>query len=249
MSAQSVAELCEQGQEQLMRMEYLAAEATLTRAERAAYAGRDWDQLSRLYMPLQEARRQRRQRCGEGVVCLDLLAEGSEDKVEGRHVLEHYPHGQLLVAGWGSIEPAKDVRAIAAERSLYAETFLAAVYPEPGGTRVVVIAPLPESRMPDAGTRDAGELTAQLPPGCVVLREDELPRGSRKGTFETYGQVMAMWERLHAPFLAAADAERDPVARIEAYRKVIRVDYACELAHQRLSDVARELARHATAPA
>src|SRR4051794_4103015 len=115
MSSTSVAELCEQGQAQLMRMEYLAAEATLARAERAAYAATDWDQLSRLYMPLQEARRQRRQRCGEGVVCLDLLAEGPEDKVEGRHVLEHYPHGQLLVAGWGSIEPAKDVRAIAAE--------------------------------------------------------------------------------------------------------------------------------------
>ena len=230
-----------------MRMEYLAAEATLARAERAAYAALDWDQLSRLYMPLQEARRQRRQRCGEGIVCLDLLAEGPEDKLEGRHVLEHYPHGQLLVAGWGSTEAARDVRAIAAERGLYAETFLAAVYPESRGGRVVVIVPLPETRVPEAGTRSVDELTAQLPPGCLVLRDGDLPRGPQKGTFETYGQVMAMWERLHAPFLAAADAEEDPVARIEAYRKVIRVDYACELAHQRLSDVARDLARRAAA--
>ena len=37
-----------------------------------AWRHRDWDTLARLYMPLQEARRQRRQRCGEGTVALDL---------------------------------------------------------------------------------------------------------------------------------------------------------------------------------
>ncbi|HSZ58725.1 MAG TPA: hypothetical protein VK797_23855, partial [Tepidisphaeraceae bacterium] len=84
-----------------------------------------------------------------------------------------------------------------------------------------------------------------LPENCILLREDELPRGPRKGTFETYGRVMALWEKLHAPFLAAADAWTDPIAKIEAYRKTIRVDYACELAHQKLSDAARELPRGA----
>ena len=54
---------------------------------------------------------------------------------------------------------------------------------------------------------------------------------------------MAMWERLHVPFLAAADMQADPVQKIEGYRKTIRVDYASELAHQKLSDVAHELAR------
>ena len=54
---------------------------------------------------------------------------------------------------------------------------------------------------------------------------------------------MAMWERLHAPFLAAANAMVDPVQKIEAYRKTQRVDYGCELAHQNASAVARELAR------
>src|SRR5258707_15836117 len=93
----SIETLCERGQEELMAMDYLAAERTLARAERLAWAERQWDLLSRLYMPLQEARRQRRQRCGEGVVCLDLLAEGPDDHVEAKHVLEHYPHGQLLV--------------------------------------------------------------------------------------------------------------------------------------------------------
>jgi len=76
-----------------------------------------------------------------------------------------------------------------------------------------------------------------------VLGENELPKGSRKGTWQTYAEVMGMWERLHAPFLASADAEADPLRKIEAYRRVIRVDYACELAHQKLSQVAHDLAR------
>ena len=68
--------LCELGQEQLIRMEYLAAERTLVEAEEIARRERDFDTLGRLYMPLQETRRQRRQRCGEGIVRLDLIAQG-----------------------------------------------------------------------------------------------------------------------------------------------------------------------------
>jgi hypothetical protein len=52
-----------------------------------------------------------------------------------------------------------------------------------------------------------------------------------------------MWERLHAPFLASADMQVDPIQKMEGYRKTIRVDYACELAHQKLSDVAKSLSR------
>src|SRR5947207_15860412 len=94
---------CELGQQQLMRTEYLDAEATRAAAEADAWAARDFDTLSRLYMPLQEARRQRRQRCGEGVVCLDLIAAGPDDEIDGRRVVENYPHGQLLAAGWGTV--------------------------------------------------------------------------------------------------------------------------------------------------
>src|SRR5579864_6236151 len=115
MSQSSTADLCEQGQELLMRMDYLEAEEVLVRAEQQALEHRDWDLLSRLYMPLQEARRQRRQRCAEGAVCLDLLATGPHDHVDPRHILAHYPHGQLLVAGLASIEPAIRVLELAAE--------------------------------------------------------------------------------------------------------------------------------------
>src|SRR3954454_10638055 len=116
--------LCELGQELLMRMEYLRAEATLAEAERAATRLEDFDTLSRLYMPLQEARRQRRQRCGEGTVRLDLIASGESDEPDARQIAADYGNAQLLVAGWGSVAPALLLRQIQREGHQYAETFL-----------------------------------------------------------------------------------------------------------------------------
>ena len=228
-----------------MQTDYLAAEATLARAEGQAWANHDWDTLARLYMPLQEARRQRRQRCGEGVVALDLVAQGPEDEVDGRRVVENFPHGQLLVAGWRSIEPAVRVRRLAAEHGLYVETFLGAVFPVGAGKTAVVIFPTDDASPPAGEFDSIDTLTRALPEHSLVSDAASVIRGQRKGTPQTFGEVMAMWERLHAPFLAAADAETDRVRQIERYRLTTRVDYACELAHQKLSSAAHELAREA----
>src|SRR6266542_6426436 len=110
MTAAELQDLCQRGQEELMRMDYPAAERTLEQAEEIAWTGKDWDTLARLYMPLQEAHRQKRQRCGEGVVALDLWAQSPTDHIDVKHVVENFPHGQLLVAGWGSIQPALKIR-------------------------------------------------------------------------------------------------------------------------------------------
>jgi hypothetical protein len=239
--------LCERGQQHLMQMQYLDAEKLLVQAEAIALSQNDFDTLSRLYMPLQEARRQRRQRCGEGVVRLDLISNGPDDQIDPWHVVQNYPHGQLLVAGWGSIEPALGVRRFQAEHDLYVETFLAAAYPV-GDGKAIVIFPLEAIETPPPTPRSIDELLRLLPPHCIVMHERELPKGAVRGNSQTFAQVMAMWERLHAPFLAEADSTPLP-SRIEAYRKTIRVDYACELAHQRLSDVARQIERTAAHPA
>src|SRR5688572_6871701 len=148
MSGDELQAKCEEGQSLLMQMNYLQAEAALAEAEQHAWAKRDFDTLARLYMPLQEARRQRRQRCGEGVVALDLIATGPEDAIDGRRIVENYSHGQLLVAGWGTFQPALDVRRLQAEHGLYVETFLGAVYPIGAAGRVVVIAPLADVSLP-----------------------------------------------------------------------------------------------------
>jgi hypothetical protein len=204
--------LCERGSELLVETRYWEAERLLARAERTAWEARDWDTLARVYMPLQEARRQRRQRCGEGVVALNLLSEGPADVIDPKQVVANYPHGQLLVAGWGSIAPALGVRQLAAANGLYVETFLAATYPV-GDAKAVVIVPTEDVALPAADPCwSVDALLKKLPAQCIVLAEDELPRETRKGTTQTYAEVMALWERLAAPFLAAADMLVDPVA-------------------------------------
>jgi hypothetical protein len=219
-------DLCERGQKLLMRTEYLDAERALMEADAVATRIDDFDTLARLYMPLQEARRQRRQRAGEGIVRLDLIATSPETALDPEEIVAKYPQGQLLVAGWESIEPALRIRELQRQRNLYLDTFLAATYRTDGA---VVVRVLPEERASEAMS--------------FTFRIDELPRGERKGTWQTYAEVMAIWERLHRPYLAAADAGVEPEQRMEGYRRTIEVDYACELAHQKLSAVAAMFSR------
>jgi hypothetical protein len=225
--------LCEIGQEQLMRMEYLQAEQTLIAAEEIALREQNFDVLSRLYMPLQESRRQRRQRCGEGTIRLNLIANDPNDILSPEKIVAQCPQGQLLVAGWGSIQPALKIRQLATEKNLYLETFLAAAYPMHAG-KVIVLFSLPDVTLPPPEPMPIDLLLRRLPPHRLVLTQDQIPQ-------PIYSNVMNLWEQLHAPFLAAADLERDPLRKINAYRNTIRVDYACELAHQNLAEVARHL--------
>lgn len=242
MTADDIQQLCSAGQEQLSRTEYALAERTLAEAERLAWQRRDMLALSRLYMPLQEARRQKRQRSGEGCIRLDIVPRGPEERIDPLALVEQYPVGQLLVAGWGSLAPAIEIRRQAAQRLMYLEVFLGAAFPTTDGL-VVVVAPLPATPLPDPSPRTPAELAAMLPPGCLLLGMRDLPVGQHRATAELYSLVMTMWERLHAPFLSAADAQDDPLRRIESYRLAIEVDSACELAHQRIACLAAELAR------
>jgi hypothetical protein len=226
-----------------MQMDYLAAEATLIQAERAALELSDFETLSRLYMPLQEARRQRRQRCGEGIVHLHLLANGPKDSaIDPARLIDQYPQGQLLIAGWGTIEPAIRFRQLASQRRLYVETYLAAVYPSDDQGTIVAVIPLEKAVLPPLKNYAPNELISLLPPNSIVGVEDRLP-GPTQGNPTTYAETMWIWEQLHISFLTAADALADPLQKMDAYRQTIAVDYACELAHQKLSVVAHQYAR------
>jgi hypothetical protein len=226
--------LCQTGQDQLSRMEYLEAEHTLAAAEELAWAASDWDHLSRLYLPLQEARRQRRQRCGEGAIRLTNLAARPGDHLDGPGIVERLHHGQTLIAGWGSLQPTLDARAAQRKLDLYVDVFLAAVYPVDSG-RIVALVPTEDVSIPRSDPMPVDALIRRLPAHTILLTESELAAAT------TYAATMALWERLHAPFLAAAQSTNNPIHRIEAFRKTIRVDYACELAHQGISDTARKL--------
>lgn len=248
MTAAELQALCENGNQRLMHMQYRSAEQVLMRAEAAALAAEDFDTLGRLYLPLQEARRQQRQICGEGAVRLDLWPASLSEGVDAEQTVQRYPHGQLMVADWASIAPAARVRALAHQRQLYLECFLGAVYPvsADGQSRVIVIVPTDDAALPPMNIAIGGNIDAlsrNLPPFSIVLAEDEILRSEQRGGTRTFGVTMELWERLHLPFLNAAAKIADPLQRIEAYRQTIRVDYACEKAHQWLAETALELAR------
>jgi hypothetical protein len=224
-------ELCQRGQELLMQTNYLAAETALADAEQIAWDAKDWDTLSRLYMPLQEARRQKRQITLEGTVRLNLPFP--EISIDG--LLQKYSQGEFLLAGEGGIVPGIALRA-AAKGKLYLEAFLAAAYTI-GDRRAVVIVGLENSSLPaQAEIQNIDQLIHRAPVHSLVLAESELAD-------QTPSRVMALWQQLHLPYLAAADAEVDPIRRMAAYRRTIQVDNACELAHQKLADVAAKISR------
>lgn len=241
--SEAIQAICEKGQDLLASQKYVEAEQNLVRAEREAFHLQDWDTLARLYMPLQEARRQRRQRTFEGVIRLDLLAQGPSDVIEGRHVIENFPQGQLLVAGWGTLEPALQVRKLQGRFGLYIDVFLAAKYPLIGGGHAVVIVPHEHGVLPDLSPRRLAEMPSMMPPHSIILREEDIPAGPLPPDARLQATIQTWWERLHTPFLQDARNCRDLRRRIDSYRRVLRVDYGCEFAHQELALTARELAR------
>jgi hypothetical protein len=247
--------LCSQGSAELARTEYLAAERTLERAEEHAWRLGDFETLARLLFPLQETRRQIRQRCGEGVVRWDLVARGPGDTQDPAELVRRYPHGQLLVAGWRSFAVAGELRRRYREADLYGETFLAAAFPTTagaggvaaggGGAGIVVVVAAREynsSHLPQVVT--AEELGNAFPGPTVILDLATLPPGEHSGTPATYARVMELWERLHRPLVQAASALPDSVGKLRAFRDItLQVDRACELAHQLASETARVLGR------
>ncbi len=167
--------LCEQGQLELMETRYLDAAVTFEMAEHHAWESRDFDTLSRLYLPLQETRRQIRQRCGEGAVQMHLLQMSADQPIDAAEVMHQYPTGQLLVGGWGTTRPAEQIRQKAREQKLYLESFLAAVYPVNDVLKpVVAISPAAASLPPVAG-RSLDQLKSLLPQNSLLVHVEELP--------------------------------------------------------------------------
>lgn len=230
--------LCEHGQRALLATEYPAAERFLAAAESLAWRAKDYDALARLYMPLQEARRQRRQQSSDGPFVTRMLA----DTAEALDLAGNSKRGQFIIAGRASVVPAVLLRAAAAQRGLVFDVPLAAAY-RADGQPFVLLVPTPATVLPFDIEYTVDALMRAIPVGAVLTPADALPPDTRQGDAATFGYVMSLWEQLHAPLLAAADALPDGDAKIDAYRKTIRVDYACEFAHQRLSETARRLSR------
>src|SRR5205814_8523239 len=105
-------------------------------------------------------------------VCLDLIAKATGHQISAQRVLDTYSLGQLLVAGWGTIQPALEIRRLQRERNLYVESFLAAVYPTTEGQIIVIV---PEnSPLPSPESRPLDSLRQLLPPHTLLYRPNQL---------------------------------------------------------------------------
>jgi hypothetical protein len=113
-----------------------------------------------------------------------------------------------------------------------------------GGQTVLLIVPTPDVALPSPDrVSSLDSLLRQAPVHSVMLPLDSIPPNQTRGDTNTFGYLMGVWETLHAPFLALADNAVDPKQKLIGYRQTIRIDYACEFAHQRFSQTARELSR------
>ena len=103
MNTADLQDRCALGQAQLVEMRYLDAEKTLAAAEQLAWDAKDFDALSRLYMPLQEARRQIRQTCMDGVIRLNHLSYSPAQQIDPAKILSDDPTGCFLLGGFASL--------------------------------------------------------------------------------------------------------------------------------------------------
>ena len=94
----------------------------------------------------------------------------------GRTIVQSVGHGQILIAGWGSIQPAINARQAQMELGLYVDVFLGAVYPM-GEGRVVAIIPDTVVELPTSEPMPVDELIRRLPAHSIVLSEADLKRG------------------------------------------------------------------------
>ncbi|MHB1155960.1 MAG: hypothetical protein ACYC26_03870 [Phycisphaerales bacterium] len=111
--------LMEQAGESLAGMRYLECERFCQRAIALARQAGDMDRLARIVMPLEEARRQRRQTAEDAGVT--VLAE----KLSPGEIVQRHPRGCLmLLAPPFDANDVAAVRELAVQRGLFIETLL-----------------------------------------------------------------------------------------------------------------------------
>lgn len=115
-TADQIDQIMEQASHELVAMSYAACERSCIEALRLAMAASDWDRFARILLPLQEARRQRRQIAEDaGVIVLT-------EKMTAEAILDQHEAGCLLL-----LDPPytdadeQQLRELARERAQFIE--------------------------------------------------------------------------------------------------------------------------------
>ena len=120
MSNQNINRIMEEASDALAKMEYLRCEKLCLEGLKLARDEKDYDTYARILMPLQEARRQRRQAAEDAGV---FLVTGEKLSAEG--ILDAYPEGCLILqSDTYTEEDLHAVRELACEKGLLVEVLL-----------------------------------------------------------------------------------------------------------------------------
>ena len=215
-------ELMEDASQALAEMDYARCEALCLDALAQARAEQDWVMVQRVLLPLQEARRQRRQTAIDGWITLGISSSNAQD---GKPGLDH-SHGCVVLTHPSTAEDAADAdqHARASAKSI---ELLYADNPADRGTWRIT-------------TYRGPSVTADVP------APDRAWIGQATHAIDIAPPTPAHWFMRASEALgnAAMDAITEPPGTVEYFDALAAALHAVgdhELLHQRLADAARAL--------
>jgi hypothetical protein len=201
-------------------MDYPACEALCMQALDAARQAQDWDTYTRIVLPLQEARRQRRMIAAEGVIRL-----GTTDcDPDARQWLTHIQTGCVVVTQPFDAAAARTLQNEARQGKLFIEVLLA-------------------DNRADAATWTlrsfaSRDVRCQVAAPPQVLRDRWLASSEAGAAADWFLDAM---EALGDAALAQVEPSLQGALRIAEIEKCLQVVTDHEILHQRLGDLARAM--------
>lgn len=226
-------EQMEQASQALARMDYLTCETLCVAALAEARQQRRWPYYARILLPLQEARRQRRQIAAEGTIRLgttSLTGEPADwlDELETGCIVVTPPHGQAEATALqqAAREQRRYVEVIWSQSDRTANQWRIGSFT---GPRITCERPAPPARWQDCW------LAAEAPPEPAPAGHSQTPADWCLDTMEALGD--AAIEKVEARTDAIPGGEQ----RVALLEPMLEVVPDHEILHQKLGDAARAI--------
>jgi hypothetical protein len=233
--------LMEQASKALIARKYFDCEKLCLQALRKAHASGDYDRLARIVLPLQEARRQKR----------DLAFDAGEVRI----IDGELPSGKKLVAGCYLVVPprvgvdGRNLRELADSKKVPAivvvrepttrEGLWPLVAVGPTTVRTKVDPPRPASaKKPGKSPAKKAAKTAGKSPAPKPE-----PTASAEALAPTPEWFLDAGERLGDAAIASVSAEAPAATRVDKFMDLLAAHPDHEKLHQRLEEAARDAAR------
>jgi hypothetical protein len=224
----AIGQIMEQASLALGRMDYLTCEARCLEALGLARQRQRWSDYARILLPLQEARRQRRQIAADGRVRLGT----SNLPGDPGAWLDGLGDGCMVVTAPHGREHAEALRRAADERGRYVEVLYAPRAPQSGRWSIATFSGPPV------------EIERAAPPASWVNRwldAEESAIAVNGVTTRPVDWFLDSTELLGDAALVQVDAPPGTVVRIRQLEARLAAQSDHEILHQRLADAARAM--------